>query len=97
MEMLYTIGIYTLFEQSERMKHKIENVIVNGEPMDVIFCKKDGKIFAIAGKYRRTAPHRACGHWHRGDSYYDIYFRKNFRSRDEGNAFYLQVKETMTI
>lgn len=97
MEMLYTISHWKLFQESNQMKNKIEDVIVNGEPLDVFFCKNDKGMFVVAGKYRKTAPYRSCGHWHSGDSFYDIYFRKNFKTRDEGNAFYLQVKNTKRI
>lgn len=97
MEMLYTISHWNLFKQSNEMRNKIESVMVNGEPLDVFFCQNDKGLFVVAGKYRKTAPYRSCGHWHSGDSYYDLYFRKNFRGREEGNEFFKRVKATKRI
>lgn len=98
MTMLYTISHWKLFKQSNDMRNKIEGVIVNGELLDVFFCKNDqGMLYVVAGKYRKTAPYRSCGHWHSGDSFYDIYFRKNFKTRDEGNEFFKRVKATNRI
>ena len=94
MTMLYTIGYYKAFKETLA---KIEDVNVNGENMQVLFCKNEKGIFAIACKYRKGAPHRSCGHWHSGDSYYDIYFRKNFKTKEEGNNFFKKVKETKMI
>lgn len=97
MEMLYTIGFFKLCGQSNNMKHVIRDVSLNGELVNVIFCENEKGAFVVAGKYRKTAPHRSCGRWHSGDSYYDIFFRKNFIGRDEGNRFYKEVKATKEI
>lgn len=97
MKVLYTIGFSKLCEQSLGNRYIIENVNVDGEKMNVFFCKTEKGIFAVAGKYRNSGPYRSCGHWHSGRAFYDIYWRKHFRTPAEGNAFYLGVKRTRTI
>lgn len=105
MDKLYTIGFSKLLDQTVGFDsaHKynmfrFKNVDVQGEKMDVFFCHNDKGIFVIAGKYWSGGAHRnACGRWSSGNSYYDIYFRKNFRNKEEGNSFYLRVKRTMAI
>ncbi len=94
MKKLYTVSFYKAFKETSK---ELKNVNVNGEKMNVLFCKNDKGIFVIACKYRKEAPYKSCGHWHGGNSYYDVYFRKNFKSREEGNAFYMKVKTTRTI
>lgn len=92
MECIYTIGFFKAFDQ---IKAEVDDVMVNGEVMDVKFCIDDkGRMFAMVCKYRKTGPYRSCGHWHSGKSFYDVYIRKNFRNRDEGNEFFKKVKAT---
>ena len=104
MKELYTIGYFKLRNEliGNDAEHKfnafeIRDVNVNGEKMDVFFCKNEKGMFVVAGIYGKGAAYRSCGHWHSGNSYYTIYFRKNFRTREEGNEFYKKVKATMTI
>jgi hypothetical protein len=94
MEKLYTISYSKMFD---KRKAEIENVMFNGEKMNVMFCEDEKGIYAVACKYRKTAPRRACGHWHSGSSYYDVYFRKNFYNREQGNEFYKAVKLNKAI
>lgn len=104
MKKLYTIGFHKLIHQVigwDAEHHfrpfEIKNVDMQGEKMTVFFCENEKGIFVVAGKSRKGAAYRCCGHWHSGNLYYDIYFRKNFRTNAEGNAFYKQVKSTMSI
>ena len=76
---------------------KIENVNVNGEKMDVFFCKNESGMFVVAGTFEKGTAYRSCGHWHSGKLYCNIYFRKNFSTKEEGNEFYKKVKVTMAI
>lgn len=97
-EKLYTISFNKLCDQSVGvLKYRIENVLVDNEKMDVFFCKSDKGPFVVAGKYRSTGPYRSCGHWHSSRGYYDIYFRKDFKTPEEGNAFYMDVKKHKLI
>ena len=100
MDKLYTIGFYKLFDDvgaKNWHKCRVRNVDVCGEMMDVFFCKNEKGIFAIATKSTRSGAHFSCGHWHSGEPKYDVYFRKDFASREEGNEFYLNLRRTMTI
>lgn len=104
MNLIYTVSQYKVFSETigNDDAHgfnafEIENVSVNGEKMTVYFCRNEKGMFAIAGCYRKGPAYRSCGHWHSGRGYCDVYFRKNFKNRDEGNAFYKEVKRTLTI
>ena len=94
MKLLYTVGYYKAFRETVK---ELKDVNINGEKMKVLFCKNDKGFFVIGCKYRKDAPHRSCGHWHSGDSYYDVYFRKNFSSAEDGNNFYKKIKSTKAI
>lgn len=65
--------------------------------MDVFFCEGEKGLFVIAGKYRSTKPRRVMGRYCSGNSYYDVFFRKNFKTREEGNEFFKRVKANKTI
>jgi len=104
MEKLYTIGFTKLFLETigndaahEYKAFKLEDINVLGTKMDVYFCKNEKGMFVVAGTYRKGAAYKACGHWHSGNSYVDVYFRKNFRTKEEGNEFYKKVKKTGVI
>lgn len=98
MEKLYTVGWYKVYSETVGYNtFEFDNVNVNGEMMKVYFCKNEKGMFVIAGKYRKGAAYRSCGHWHSGRGYIDVYFRKNFRTREEGNEFYKKVKNTRAI
>lgn len=94
MMLLYTVGYTKACDETVK---KIKNVNVNGEIMDVLFCKNDKGIFVIGCKFRKGSPYRSCGHWHSGNCNYDVYFRKNFISAEDGNNFYKKVKSTNAI
>ena len=106
MERLYTIRYSKLCFQTigydkehDFRAFKLQNVRVYGSLMDMFFCRDDNnKIFVVAGTFRRTGPRRGADHrYHSGESYYDIYFRKNFKSSQEGNEFYKIIKRTMEV
>ena len=101
MKPIYTIGCYKLWHKTigfyKTNAFNFENVNVNGENMSVFFCKDEKGMFVVAGKYRKGRAHYSCGHWHSADGFYDIYFRKNFRTKEDGNTFYKKVKTTMKI
>lgn len=104
MKELYTVSFSKVFEETigNDAEHKwqgfkFKNVSVDGKKMDVFFCKNEKGMFVIAGTYVKGAAYRSCGHWHSGKGFYKVYFRKNFRTREEGNDFYKKVKTTMEI
>ncbi len=105
MKLLYTVGTTKLHDETiggdKAHDYKIfefYDINVMGNKMYVSFCRNEKGMFVIAGTFRRGAPRRSCDHrWHRGDLYLDVYFRKNFRTREEGNAFYKKVKQTRAI
>lgn len=94
MEKLYTIGYYKACDEVVR---ELVDVNINGEKMKLWFCKNEKGMFVIGCKYRRTGPSYSCGHFHRGTPLLDVYFRKNFHSKEEGNAFYKTAKEKMAV
>lgn len=91
---IYRVSHSKVFKETIK---ELEDISVNGEKMNVFFCKNEKGIFVIAGLYDRYSPSRSGGHWSRGGAYYDIYFRKNFRTKEEGNAFYLKVLSLKSI
>lgn len=93
-KVLYTVSHYKVFTEE---KARLEDVWFAGEKMEAIFCENEKGVFVIICKYRKTAPYRACGHWHSGKSLYDVYFRKNFTTRKDGNDFYLAIKQSNTV
>ena len=104
MEKLYTVKYVKVFNEvignDEEHGYKpfvIGKVDVCGKKMDVFFCENDKGIFVIAGVFRKGSPTRSCGHWHSGTLYVDVYFRKNFSKREDGNRFYKSVKTSMRI
>ena len=93
MEKLYTIGFHKLYD---RQKAEVRGVRINDQIMDMFFCQEEGLIYVIAGLCKKGAAYRGADcRWHSGKLYYDIFYRRNFRSKSEGNQFYLQVKKTM--
>ena len=106
MEQLYTIRASKLYFQTigidrapDYKPFKLVAVNVYGQLMDMFFCRDDkGRIFVVAGTSRRTGPRRGADHrYHSGETYYDIYFRKNFKTAQEGNNFYKMVKTTKEV
>lgn len=105
MKELYTIRHYKLWDQTigndEAHGYKpfeFEDIDVNGTNMKVYFCSNEKhEMFVVAGTYRKGHAYRSCGRWHSGELYFDVYFRKNFRTREEGNEFYKKVKQTRAI
>lgn len=104
MEKLYTIGFFKLYNETigNDEAHgynafELRDVNVLGTQMNVYFCKNEKGMFVVAGIYRKGAAYRSCGHWSSGNSYVDIYFRKNFKTKEEGNEFYKRVKQTKMI
>jgi hypothetical protein len=103
MEPIYTIGWYKLWDEcignDEAHRWKafiIENVDVGGEKMNAYFCRNDKGMFVVAGKTRKWKAHRNANHrWSSGELYVDVYARKNFRTRVDGNEFYKTIKDTM--
>jgi hypothetical protein len=91
---LYTIGFYKLFKKT---RAKLEGVYYKGQQMNAFFCEDEKGIYVIAGIYGKTAAHRSCGRWHSGDPYYKVYFRRGFRTREDGNEYYKALKATMEI
>lgn len=99
MKELYTVGFYKVLDETvgNDLEHhfnsfEFKGVKVNGEKMDVYFCKNEKGIFVVAGKFGYVG---SC--WARRKPVYHIYFRKNFKTKEEGNAFYKRVKATMSI
>ncbi len=104
MEKLYTIKYSTLLdkmagfdEEHNYKKFVLEKVLVKGKRMDVFFCHDERGMYAVAGECWKGGPSRTSGRWVSGTMYYDIYYRKNFRTKDEGNRFYRQVRATGKI
>lgn len=94
LEKLYTVSFSKVFNER---KAEIESVTVHGEIMDVIFCEGEKGLFVIAGKFRKSGPRRVMGRYCGGRAYYDVFFRKNFKTREEGNEFFKRVKANKTI
>ena len=92
MKELYTISCFKVFNAE---KACIENVNYKGEQMDAIFCESENGCFVIFAKYRKTAPYRSCGRYHSGKGFFDVYYRKNFLTREEGNSFYRNLKKEL--
>lgn len=90
MKELYTVSCYKVFGAE---KACIRDMSYKGEQMDAIFCEDEKGCFVIFAKYRKTAPYRSCGHWHSGRGFFDVYYRKNFLTREEGNSFYCKLKK----
>lgn len=105
MEKLYTVRHHKVFDETigNDAEHNFKGfefrgIYVYGEKMDVFFCQNEKGIFVIAGKSWKGQAHRGADHrWHSGNLYYDIYFRKNFRTKEEGNEFYRKVKARKEI
>lgn len=86
METIYQVGHWTQFQQTKK-ELRIENL-----DMSIFFGEKDGKLYAIIAEYKRRGPYRSCGHWHSGSGLYNVYYRVNFHTRDDGNRAYARVK-----
>lgn len=91
---IYTISTHNVYVQE---KGRIDGIAYNGEKMDAIFCENEKGIYVIICKYRKTDAFKCGGHWHSGKRFYDVYYRKNFKSRDEGNEYFKAVKKNMVI
>ena len=105
MEKLYTVNSSKVFNETignDTEHHfkgfEFNDIYVFGEKMHVFFCQNEKGIFVIAGKTRKGPAYRGADpRWHSGKLYYDIYYRKNFKDKEEGNKFYKEVKARKEI
>ena len=105
MEILYTIKKHKVFYETigNDAEHnykgfEFKNICVYNKMMNVYFCQNEKYMFVIAGILRKAPARRGADHrWHSGTLYLDVYFRKNFRTKEEGNAFYKMVKTRKEI
>lgn len=100
---LYTIRFEKLMDVEVSQVMSVEYKVEGGyRLLDFIFCKtEDGKMYVVGAEFRSSRYYLSHGWWHGcGTELYDIYFRKNFQTREEGNAFYLwakRMKESGTL
>ena len=105
MERLYTVNTSKVFDETignDAEHHfkgfEFKDITVFGEKMNVYFCQNEKYMFVIAGTHRKGPAHRGADHrWHSGTLYLDVYFRKNFKTKEEGNTFYKKVKARKEI
>lgn len=101
MKKLYTIGINKLSKEilkdSNGKWFEFHDVNVNKIKMIVMFCQGEKGMYVIAGTAEVGQAYKVGKRWHSGKTFYNIYFRKNFSTKEEGNAFFRKVKATMEI
>lgn len=89
MEKIYTIGFSKQFAQT-----KIEFDF--GNCVRVFFGENNGKIYAVVSEYGRNGVGTDCNGRHfRRDGSYDVYYRVNFKTREEGNRTFKYVKRKL--
>ena len=106
MRKLYSMSWYKIFNDLVRKDRDIpfykdayyfHSCRVQEKYMDVMFCKGEKGAYVVAGELRRRPPFRSGKYWHGGSFVFDVYYRRNFNTRDEGNAFYRQFQESKRI
>jgi len=98
MQKLYSVGMAKLCREK---KKEIKNVFYQGERMTAFFCENDKGRFVIAGQARKCMTGSVgFGNRQRAPkikTLYDIYYRKMFKSTEEGNTFYKMLNSDHVI
>lgn len=88
MEPIYTISSYKQYSQSN-----IE-ILIKSIQMNVFFGSNEGKNYAVLAEYQRGKIARDSYRRHnRSSGKFNVYYRRNFYSKEEGNQVYLNLKK----